>query len=195
MKFETLPGATPLNSDETNGLIPLHITTQGELNEWEAANILKAENWLFSTYNNNRDFLTIAFIRLLHKKMFGETWKWAGAFRNTAKNIGVDQSKITTELRNLLDDTAYQTEKSIYPIDEIAYRFHHRLVWVHPFPNGNGRHARMMTDILLMQGGQSRFTWGKQKLEKKGSIREQYIKALRDADKRDYKALAVFVRS
>lgn len=194
MKFEYEPGTTPLDPDEMNGLIPLHITTQGELNEWEAANILKAENWLLLT-SNQRNFLTIDFIKLLHKKMFGDTWKWAGIFRNTAKNIGIDQSKITTELRNLLDDVVYQIEKNIYPIDEIAYRFHHRLVWIHPFPNGNGRHARTMTDILLMQAGRPRFTWGKQKLRAEGPVRKQYINALKDADKDNYAALATFVRS
>ena len=194
MKFEYATGSTPLDPDEINGLIPLHITTQGELNEWEAENILQAENWLFLT-PNQRNFLTIDFIKMLHKKMFGDTWKWAGIFRNTAKNIGVDQAKITTELRNLLDDVVYQIEKNIYPIDEIAYRFHHRLVWIHPFPNGNGRHARMMTDILLMQAGQARFTWGKEKLDAKGPIREQYIEALKNADKYHYTALEKFVRS
>lgn len=194
MKFEYAPGATPLDPDEITGLIPLHITTQGQLNEWEAVNILKAENWLLST-PTQKNFLTIDFIKLLHQKMFDDTWKWAGIFRITAKRIGVDQSIITTELKKLLDDVVYQIEKSSYPIDEIAYRFHHRLVLIHPFPNGNGRHARMMTDILLIQAGRPRFTWGKQKLEAQDPVRKQYIDALRNADKRHYAALAAFVRS
>lgn len=188
MKFEYAPGATPLDPNEINGLIPLHITTQDQLNEWEAVNILKAENWLFLT-STHGNFLTIDFIKLLHKKMFEDTWEWAGTFRDTAKNIGVDFPKITTELKNLFDDAKYQIINNIYPFDEIAYRFHHRLVWIHPFPNGNGRHARTMTDILLIQAGQSRFTWGSQKLEAAGPIRKQYIDALKDADKHDYTAL------
>lgn len=194
MKFEYPTGATPLDPDEANGLIPLHITTQGQLNEWEAANILKAENWLFSTYNHG-NFLTIDFTRTLHKKMFDETWRWAGILRSTQRNIGVEVSNITTELKNLLDDTAFHIINSTYSIDEIAYRFHHRLVWIHPFPNGNGRHSRIMTDLLLVQAGQSRFSWGKQKLDAEGPIRKQYIAALRHADKHDYTALASFVRS
>ncbi|TAK76792.1 MAG: mobile mystery protein B [Gammaproteobacteria bacterium] len=194
MKFEYIPGATPLDPDEIAGLMPLHITTQGQLNEWEAANILKAEGWLFSTFNHG-NFLTIDFVRLLHKKMFEDTWKWAGTFRNTGKNIGVDSSKITTELRNILEDAAYQIIKQTYSADEIAYRFHHRLVWVHPFANGNGRHARLMADLLLAQAGETRFTWGKQKLEAESLVRTQYINALREADKGDYRPLAVFVRS
>lgn len=193
MKFNYAPGATPLDLDEIDGLIPIHITTQGELNEWESANILRAQNWLFAV-SNHGNFLTIDFIKLLHKKMFDDTWKWAGVFRSTAKNIGVDPHIITTELRKLLDDVAYQIIYNSFPMDEIAYRFHHRLVWIHLFPNGNGRHARLMTDLLLVQAGQSRFTWGKQKLENEGATRKQYISALRDADKHDYTALAAFVR-
>lgn len=194
MKLNYAPGATPLDLDEINGLIPVHITTQGDLNEWEAANILSAQNWLFSV-SNHGDFLNIDFTKLLHKKMFSETWKWAGLFRSSAKNIGVDPQMITTELKKLLDDVAYQVINNSFPIDEIAYRFHHRLVWIHPFPNGNGRHARLMTDLLLVQAGRSRFTWGEQKLENDGATRKQYINALRNADKHDYSALAEFVRS
>lgn len=194
LNFVYPPGATPLNPDEIDGLIPIHITTQGQLNEWEAENILRAEDWLFSTpYLNN--FLTIDFAKLLHKKMFSDTWKWAGLFRKTAKNIGVDAPEITTELKKLLDDVTYQIITSSYQMDEIGYRFHHRLVSIHPFPNGNGRHSRMMTDILLTQAGRSRFSWGKQKLEAEGPVRKQYISALRDADRKDYAALAIFVRS
>ncbi len=177
MKFEYAHGATPLDPDEIAGLIPLHITTQSQLNEWEAANILKAENWLF-LHSNHRNFLTIEFTKLLHTKMFGDTWIWAGQFRTTERNIGVSPFKITTDLNNLLEDVRYQIIHKSFPLDEIAYRFHHRLVAVHPFPNGNGRHARLMTDLLLIQAGQARFTWGKQKLEGEGPIRKQYIEAL-----------------
>lgn len=194
MKLIHTPGATPLDPDEIMSLIPLHITTQEQLNEWEAANILHAENWLFAK-TEHKNFLTIDFIKLLHKKMFADTWKWAGNFRKTGKNIGVDPAKITTELKKLLDDVAHQLKHQTYPIDEIAYRFHHRLVWIHPFPNGNGRHAREMTDSLLVQNGESRFTWGKKNLLQEGATRNEYIKALREADKHHYAPLAKFVRS
>lgn len=194
MKFEYAPGATPLDPDEINGLIPLHITTQGQLNEWEAANILQAENWLFST-SNHGDFLTIDFIKRLHIRMFNDTWKWAGNFRSTEKSIGICPYQITTDLNNLLEDVRYQIINQSLPFDEVAYRFHHRLVAIHPFPNGNGRHARLITDLLLTQTGQPRFTWGKQKLEPEGPIRKQYINALKKADAHDYGLLAEFVRS
>jgi Fic-DOC domain mobile mystery protein B len=194
MKFEYPSGATPLDPDEINGLIPLHISIQSELNEWEAVNILKAENWLFSKTNHG-NFLTIDFVKLIHKKMFDDTWRWAGQFRLTERNIGVHPYKITTDLSNLLEDVRCQIINQSYPLDEIAYRFHHRLVAIHPFPNGNGRHARLMTDLLLAQAGEPRFTWGRQKLESEGPIRKQYISALKKADRHDYSSLAEFVRS
>lgn len=194
MKFEYAPGATPLDPDEIDGLRPTHISTQRDLNEWEANNILRAEDWAFSTVNHG-DFLSIDFIKLLHKKMFDNTWKWAGHFRLTERNIGVSPYNITTDLKILLADISYQIIENSYPLDEIAFRFHHRLVSIHPFPNGNGRHARLITDLLLVQTGQTRFTWGKQKLETEGPMRTRYINALRMADKHDYSELKEFVRS
>lgn len=194
MKFEYPLGATPLDPDEIDGLIPSHITIQSQLNEWEAANILKAEIWLFSNSNHD-DFLSINFTRQLHARMFGDTWTWAGQFRLTERNIGVSPFTITTDLNNLLEDVRYQVIHESFPMDEIAYRFHHRLVAIHPFPNGNGRHARLMTDLLLIQAGEPRFTWGKERLEAEGPVRKKYINALKDADKRDYFALAALVRS
>ncbi len=201
IQLEYTPGATPLDLDEILGLIPNHIALQSELNEWEALNIFKAEKWLFSK-NALGDFLTIDFLKLVHKKMFDDTWKWAGAFRSTEKSIGVAPFYITTDLKNLLEDIRCQIshltnklEITNHVIDEIACRFHHRLVAIHPFPNGNGRHARLMTDILLTQTGRPRFSWGNKNLANLSPIREQYIIALRNADKHDYSALFTFVRS
>lgn len=150
-----LPGATPLDADELACLIPTHITTQGELNEWEQLNIVQGEAW---ARRQRKDILDEAFVRQLHKQMFGETWSWAGSFRTSDKNIGVEWQQIGVKLRNLLDDVRYQIDNATYPPDEIATRFHHRLVSIHPFPNGNGRHARVMADLLVQQLGQPRFT-------------------------------------
>lgn len=193
MKFYYPDGATPLDPDEALGIIPTHITTQLELNEWEQANILDAEAWAFSTKHSS--LLTMAFLQRLHKKMFSKTWRWSGKFRQTNKNIGVEYSYISVQLKNLLDDTQYQIANDSYPFDEIATRFHHRLVLIHPFVNGNGRHSRLMTDLLLVQNKQSRFTWGKENLNSQNDIRKQYIQALRNADKHDYKLLIDFVSS
>lgn len=186
------PGATPLDGDELASLIPGHITTQGELNEWEQLNIVQGENW---ARKQRKEILNEAFLRQLHKQMFGETWKWAGEFRKSDKNIGVDWLKIGVEFKKLLDDTHFQIEHASYPPDEIAVRFHHRLVAIHPFPNGNGRHARLMADLLIERLGRPRFTWGSHSLVDASATRQQYIAALQAADRRDIAPLLAFARS
>lgn len=186
------PGATPLDADELGSLIPGHITTQGELNEWEQLNIVHGENW---ARRQRKEIHNEAFVRQLHKQMFGETWKWAGEFRRSDKNIGVHWLMIGVELKKLLDDTHYQVAHASYPPDEIAVRFHHRLVAIHPFPNGNGRHARLMADLLVERLGQPRFTWGSRSLVDASDTRQRYIAALQAADARDISPLLDFVRS
>lgn len=186
------PGATPLDGDELASLIPGHITTQGELNEWEQLNVVQGENW---ARKQRKEILNEGFLLQLHKQMFGETWKWAGEFRKSDKNIGVDWLKIGVELKKLLDDTHYQIEHESYPPDEIAVRFHHRLVAIHPFPNGNGRHARLMADLLVERLGQPRFTWGRRSLVDASETRQHYIAALQAADRRDIAPLLAFARS
>jgi Fic-DOC domain mobile mystery protein B len=188
----TPPGATLLDVDERAGLIPGHITTQGELNEWEQLNILQGESW---ARKQRKDILSETFLRQLHAQMFGETWKWAGGFRKSDKNIGVDWLTIGVELKKLLDDTRYQIEHASYPPDEIAGRFHHRLVAIHPFPNGNGRHARLLADLLVERLGRPRFTWGSRSLVDASATRRAYIAALQAADARDIAALLEFARS
>lgn len=193
LTIEYPPGATPLDPDEVEGLIPEHIHTHGELNEWEQENIVQGEAWAFAQRRKN--LLTGVFIDTLHKRMFGRTWRWAGQHRKTGKNIGVDPARIAVELKNLCEDAAAQLEHKSYPLDEIAARFHHRLVSVHAFPNGNGRHARTMADLLLINNGAPRFTWGAGDLVHEGDVRAEYIDALRAADRRNYSALFKFVRS
>jgi Fic-DOC domain mobile mystery protein B len=186
------PGATPLDADELASLLPKHITTQGELNEWEQLNILQGEAW---ARRQHKDILDEAFVRQLHQKMFGETWSWAGSFRKSDKNIGVEWQHIGVRLHDLLNDVRHQIDHATYPPDEIAARFHHRLVAIHPFPNGNGRHARMMADLLVQKLGQPPFTWGSKNLIEADEARTRYINALRAADNRDYQPLLAFVRN
>lgn len=190
--FEQDDAATPLAPEERDGLIPSYITLRRELNEAEQANILEAGEWAFA---RRRDVLTEAFLKTLHKQMFGRVWRWAGAFRLTERNIGVAPYRIPVDLRQLLDDCRHWVEHSTYPPDEIAARFHHRLVSIHPFPNGNGRHARMAADLLLTRLGQPRFTWGQVNLVDPGVTRQAYVAALRAADGHDIQPLLEFVRS
>lgn len=191
VKLDYPPGATPPDADEVASLIPGHITTQGELNEWEQLNIVQGENW---ARRQRKEILNEAFVLQLHKQMFGETWKWAGKFRKSDKNIGADWRTIAVELKKLLEDAHYQVEHAIYPADEIAVRFHHRLVAIHPFPNGNGRHARMMADLLVERLGQPRFTWGSHSLIDASATRQGYIAALQAAGTRDIAPLLDFAR-
>ena len=162
------------------------------MNEWEQANIVQGDQW---ARKQRKAILDDAFVRQLHKQMFGETWRWAGEFRKSKKNIGIDWPKISVELRKLLDDVHYQIEHPSCPPDEIAVRFHHRLVAIHPFHNGNGRHARLMADLLVERLGQPRFTWGSRSLVDAGETRQAYIAALQAADARDYAPLLAFARS
>jgi Fic-DOC domain mobile mystery protein B len=185
--------STPLDEEEKEGLIPTHIALLSELNAAEQENILEAEIWAFQ--HKHKDILTEAFIRKLHKRMFGDVWRWAGKFRRTAKNIGIDAWQIAGELRLLLDDTRYWIDHQTYAPDEIAARFHHKLVWIHPFPNGNGRLARMMTDLLLKQMGHPRFTWGRLNLVELSETRNAYVSALKAADQGNLAPLLTFVRT
>jgi Fic-DOC domain mobile mystery protein B len=186
-------GATPLDPDEANGLLPRHITTQGELNEWEQQNIMAGAQWAMRA---RADLLTDVFVRTLHRKMFDKTWKWAGTFRRTEKNIGVDPAQIAVQLRDLLENTRYWLTHGTYPVDECAIRFHHRLVLIHPFPNGNGRHARLLTDLLLRRNGAQPFTWGgAEGPGDSGDARERYLAALREADSGDVSNLLRLART
>ncbi len=184
--------ATPLNPEEREGLIPSYITLHRELNEAEQANILEAEGWAFA---RKRDMLDERYLKALHKRMFGRVWRWAGQFRRTERNIGVATYRIGVDLENLLNDCRYWIDHDTYSLDEIAARFHHRLVLIHPFPNGNGRHARMATDLLLVAQGQPRFSWGRLNLVNAGATRRAYVLALRAADGHDIRPLLDFVRS
>ncbi len=188
------PGATPLDPSELEGLKLLHITTQAEMNRWEQDNINNAIAWTRRMRQN--DILSEEFLCRLHQQMYSKVWKWAGTFRRSDKNIGGPWTRLGVELRQLLEDVRYWIEHQSYPADEIAARFHHRLVWIHLFPNGNGRHARLATEVLLTKMLQAEpFSWGQVNLIESGEARQRYIQALKAADNHDYQALLDFVRS
>lgn len=184
--------ATPLTPEEMRDLIPAHIAYRSELNEAEQENIARAQEWALGP--RWRDLLSEKFAKALHRRMLGDVWRWAGRFRTSQRNMGIDYWLIPTELRKLLDDTKAWIEFKTYPADEIAVRFHHRLVLIHPFPNGNGRHARLMADLLIMRLGGERFSWGRESLRDPGVARQQYIAALRAADNHDIAPLLAFAR-
>jgi len=194
MKFENLPGSTPLEVEELGALIP-DLTTQGQLNEFEAQNIAKAEQWATGNARFRGELLTGTGLIRLHERMFGDTWKWAGKFRTSNKNLGMDWARIPEEVQKLCGDARYWVEHDSWPWPELAVRFHHRLVRIHPFVNGNGRHARLAANLLLAHNGKRRLPWGGASLTEQGDKRKEYIASLREADGGSLKRLVQFVQS
>jgi Fic-DOC domain mobile mystery protein B len=189
-------GATPLGPDDMAGLIPTWIATRGDLDVAEHDNIAEAMIWAFRQKWTLESLLSTGSIRQLHRRMFADVWRWAGTLRKREATIGVAPSQIAVQLRELLENTRAQVDAGVLPMDEVAIRFHHRLVQVHPFPNGNGRHARLAADLLVATLGGRRFTWGGVDLASAGEARSAYLSALHRADDAfDYGPLLVFARS
>jgi len=192
-------GNTPIRPEEGEQLIP-RISTMGELNEYEALNILRAREWAFGNRTmKSTDPLEEPYVRELHHRMFDNVWKWAGTYRKHELNIGCDPREILQRIPQLLGNVRYWLEHKTFPVDECLIRFHHQLVSkIHPFPNGNGRHARMITDVAAAKFGQTEFTWGAGKdLVAEGDARTAYLAALRalDANENEVKPLLDFARS
>ena len=190
--FEADDNSTPLTAEEKDGLKLKWITLRSELNEAEARNIAQAQVWLMS--NKNKDFCSDTFLRELHKKMFGDVWKWAGTYRTSERNIGVAPYQIPMKLMQLFDDVNFWIENKKYSNREIAVRLHHKLVQIHPFPNGNGRVSRLMADLVLEKLEGTKLYWGNKNLVNVSEIRSTYIAALRKADAGDYSDLQEFTQ-
>lgn len=191
--FQEEEGATPLTHEEKLGLLPSYITQRAELNEVEQINITEGERWAFS---RPRDVLDVDFLRELHKRMFGEVWRWAGEYsKERDRRIGSDNYMIPIDLRALMGEVQYWLDHDSYPPDEIALRFHHRLTQIHPFPNGNGRFSRMAADLLITRLGGDRFSWGRVNLVDPGATRRAYIDTLQAADNYTLEPLLAFARS
>lgn len=191
--FDEPDDATPLEPEEREGLLQTWITYRRELNEAEQTNIAAGTAWAWRA--RRRDLLSEEFLRQLHKRLFGDVWAWAGEFRRTERNIGIEPVRIPVELRTAFDDARYWIEHETFPPDEIAVRLHHRLVAIHPFPNGNGRTTRLMGDLVAARLGQEPFTWGRQNLTDVSETRARYVAALRAADNHDIGPLLEFARS
>lgn len=161
----------------------------------ERENILHAREWAIADRTGSLDLVSDEYVRKLHRKMFDATWKWSGEYRRTEKNMGVPVQEIRERLMSLFGDVRYWIQNKTYSPDEISIRFHHRLVWIHPFPNGNGRHARLIAELLVMKLGSPAFTWGSNDLVKEGEARAKYLEALKAADQGDIRPLLKFARS
>lgn len=185
-------GHTELDEDERHDLIPTYIATRRELFDAEQRNITKA---LLRARPTVERLLDDKYLRDLHRSMFGDVWSWAGRYRTRETNIGVEPALISTAVKTLVDDTRAWIDHTTYPIDEIGARFHHRLVAVHPFVNGNGRHGRIAADLLLAALGQEPFSWGSGLAVDTDRLRRVYREALVAADHDDLQLLLAFVRS
>lgn len=196
LDLDYIDGQTPLDEEEKDGLLIPAIATRGELDEFEQQNIEQAVQWTLGRSFKPDVIFTEAFICTVHKRMYADVWAWAGEFRKTNKNIGVDKWQISTELKYLLDDAKYWHENNTYPPDEIAIRFKHHIVSIHCFANGNGRHSRLMADIIIEKiYKQPVFSWGAGNFYSEGNTRTAYLKAVKAADMGEYSLLVAFARS
>ena len=196
LEFNNLDGQTPLSVEELDGLKILSISTREELDEFEQFNIEKAIQWTLGKKIQPKDLLSEKFIKDLHKRMYGEVWKWAGSFRTSEKNLGIKSYLIPVQLKQLLDDAMYWYENQIYSPDEVAVRFKHQLVSIHCFANGNGRHSRLMADLIMEKLYKEPFLpWGGSSLVKSNEKRKEYINAIKIADRQDLSQLIMFAKS
>lgn len=194
--FQEPPDATELSPSEREGLLQTWITTRADLNDAEAQNILNGANWARRRRGTEViDLLNDEFAKSLHKQMFGEVWGWAGTYRSRESNLGIVPVQIPIAMRTLFDDARYWLEHQTYERDEFAVRIHHRMVAIHPFPNGNGRHTRLLADLMVERLGGEAFTWGGGVLRDIGELRTTYIAALKAADGHDIHLLMAFARS
>jgi Fic-DOC domain mobile mystery protein B len=190
--FAADDAATPLTPEERRDLIPTYVALRRELNELEALNLAAGERWALS---RKRDVLDEVFLQRLHLRMFGDVWRWAGKYRSSERNIGVAPYMVPVAMRQTIDDARYWVEQKSWPPDELAVRFSHKLVSVHPFPNGNGRWSRLAGDLLATQLGEKRFTWGSASIVSISDTRRGYVDALKQADGGDIAPLLAFARS
>jgi Fic-DOC domain mobile mystery protein B len=196
LEINYVDGQTPLSEEELEGLKIPSVTTREELDEFEQYNIEKAIQWTIGKKFKSEDLLSETFIKGLHKRMYGEVWKWAGSFRNSEKNLGIKSFLIPVQLKQLLDDAKFWYDNNTYSPDEMAVRFKHELVSIHCFPNGNGRHSRLMADLIMEKlYGEPFLTWGSSDLVKASDKRKAYIEAIKMADNHDLNALILFAKT
>ncbi|HEX8838594.1 MAG TPA: mobile mystery protein B [Candidatus Acidoferrum sp.] len=186
----------PLHPDQAKQLIPALLTKEA-VNQYEEENISSARAWVFSPRRlAHIDPFDELFVRELHRRMFDKTWRWAGKYRNTESNLGLQVHEILqNRVGALLGNGRDWVEHKVFPPDEIAVRFHHGLVLIHPFPDGNGRHGRLYADMIARKLARPEFTWGSANLVRSGKTRDAYLRAMKVADAGDIKPLLAFARS
>jgi Fic-DOC domain mobile mystery protein B len=192
---EGADGQTPLDPDEVEGLRLAFVSTRGDLDIAEGNNIASGMIWAESRVRRGIEIANQEFLSELHLQLFGKVWNWAGHYRRTERSIGIDPPQIPIELKQLFDDVAAWREFNSYPLDEQAARLYHRLTWIHPFPNGNGRTSRAMANLFLVSNGSEAFSWGGNLELGPHEIRARHLHAVRAADGHDLAPLLAFVRT
>ena len=193
LNIDYIEGQTPLDEDEKEGLLIETISTRRELDEFEQANIQQAVEWTLKNKFGPDRILTEDFLCEVHKRMLGEVWEWAGNYRRSNKNIGVDKFQISIALRQLIEDALYWIKEKTFEPEELAIRFSHRIVKIHAFPNGNGRHSRLIADIIISHVFDLPvFSWGKSDLSKSSNIRKEYLNSIYEADNGNIQQLLNF---
>jgi Fic-DOC domain mobile mystery protein B len=196
LKIEYVDGQTPLDEDETEGLLIKSITTRGELDEFEQQNIERAIEWTLARKFKKEQIISEDFVKELHKRMLNDVWAWAGEFRKSEKNIGVKPHLIGVSLKALVEDSLYWVENGTYSEEEIAVLFKHRIVNIHCFANGNGRHSRLIADVIVSHiFGKPVFSWGRTNLVNKGNARTEYLTAIRAGDGGNIQPLVSFAKA
>lgn len=193
--FQEPDDATPLDPALRGDLLQAWITTRADLNEAEEENILDGADWARRRRGGAEALLNEDFSKSLHEQMFGDVWKWAGSYRQNELNIGIAPHLVPAEMPVMFDNARFWVENNTFPPDDIAVRLHHRLTQIHGFPNGNGRHARMMADLLIEKLGGKPFSWGSGSIHDTGTLRTTYINALKAADNHDFAPLLAFARA
>jgi Fic-DOC domain mobile mystery protein B len=194
--FNQPAGASPISDEQAEGLKQTWVSTQEDLNAVEEKNFSRGRDWLFKSKREANDISRIEFLCTLHKKMLGEVYSWAGEIRRNQTNIGIESHQIRTSVENLRRDLLSWIDNQSHTEEEIAIKYHFRLVQIHPFLNGNGRLSRFLADFLNEKYFENEpFSWGRKNLILKGEARSSYLRALKDADQENLMPLIEFARS
>src|SRR3954468_22432072 len=96
--FQERDDATPLDPALRGALVQTWVTTRADLNEAEEENIVKGAAWARRRRGGAETLLNDDFSKNLHKRMFGEVWKWAGGYRQNKLNIGIAPHVVAAEM-------------------------------------------------------------------------------------------------
>ncbi len=185
-----------LTLKETGLVINEGFTVKGKplKDHLEAKNQREALDYLYGLVSDGENYtLSDSLVRTIHQMVVQDTDReWAGRYRNSnvfiagADHVPPDALQVGSEMKELLEWTAEGSGR-IHPV-EVAAIFHHRFVKIHPFFDGNGRTARLIMNVILMQAGYPLTVILK-------NDRKKYYNVLAKADKGELKEIVMFIAS